>query len=204
MSDYDVFDPAALDGRTRYQLLTSIVVPRPIGWISTYGEDGTANVAPFSYYSALSASPLLVGVSIGHRRDGPKDTLANIRTGGVFCTNFVSQDQLEAMNQSSGDYAPEVDEFEVAGLERQDADLIDAPFVVGAPVVMECRVYKEVDLGDAPNTLIIGEAVRIHVDSRIPRVGDTQFLDTTHLDPVARLWGPTYAMLGEQVQIPRP
>ena len=204
MIDYQVYDPPALDGRARYQLLTSIVVPRPIGWISTWSEDGKANLAPFSYYSALSASPFLIGVSIGHRATGPKDSLVNIRTKGAFCVNFVSRSLLEPMNQTSGDYPPDVDEFAVAGLERATADLVEAPYVQGAPVVMECRVFREVDLGSAPNTLVIGEAMRIHVDRSIPREPGTEFLDTESLDPVARLWGPMYGLLGPTKRIPRP
>ncbi len=72
------------------------------------------------------------------------------------------------------------------------------------PVVMECEVFKEVDLGGAPNTLVIGEVRRVHVAPGIPRAPDTQFLDSELLQPVGRLWGPTYALLGEIVQIPRP
>ncbi|NNM34722.1 MAG: flavin reductase family protein [Gemmatimonadetes bacterium] len=204
MIQYQVYDPAELDGRTRYQLLTSIVVPRPIGWISTWSEGGLANLAPFSYFAALSASPVLVGVSIGHRKTGPKDTLVNIRAKGAFCANFVSRSLLSPMNDTSGDYPPEVDEFEVAGLERRTADRVDAPFVDGAPTVMECRVFREVDLGSAPNTLVIGEVMRIHVDPAVPRSPGTEFLDTEHLDPVARLWGPMYGLLGDTMRIPRP
>lgn len=204
MTKYRIYDPADLDGRTRYQLLTSIVVPRPIGWISTWSGDGKANLAPFSYYAALSASPMLVGVSIGHRRTGPKDTLNNIRTKGAFCANFVSRALLTSMNDTSGDYPPEVDEFEVAGLKRRTAEVVDAPFVDGALTVLECRVFREVELGSAPNTLVIGEAVRVHVDPDVPRSPGTEFLDTLHLDPVARLWGPMYGLLGDTLRLPRP
>ena len=136
-------------------------------------EKGKANLAPFSYYGALSASPVLVGVSIGQRGTAQKDTLVNIRAKGAFCVNFVSRPFLKAMNDTSGNFPPDVDEFEVAGLNRGIAHLVDAPFVDGVPVVMECRVYKEVDLGSAPNTLVIGEAApdpRRPVDS--PRTGD--------------------------------
>jgi flavin reductase (DIM6/NTAB) family NADH-FMN oxidoreductase RutF len=97
-----------------------------------------------------------------------------------------------------------VSELAIAGLESATADLVDAPYVADCPVVMECEVFKEVDLGDAPNTFIIGEVRRVHVDPDVPRVTGTQFLDSEMLQPMARLWGPTYAFLGEIVQIPRP
>jgi flavin reductase (DIM6/NTAB) family NADH-FMN oxidoreductase RutF len=202
--EHEVFDPSALDTRTRYQLLTSIVVPRPIGWISTYGPDETPNLAPYSYFAALSAAPMLIGVSIGHRRSGPKDTLVNIRRRGGFCTNMVTRRHLEAMNATSGGHPPDVSEFAVAGLEARSANQVDAPWVAGCPVVMECRLFKEVALEGAPNTLVIGEVVRILVDSSVPRAAESQYLDTETLDPVARLWGPTYGFLGEFRTIPRP
>ena len=193
-----------LEPRHKYQLLTSIVVPRPIGWISTYGTDGTPNLAPFSYYAAISHSPMLVGVSIGHRRTGPKDTLVNIRHQSAFCANLVTEAHLESMNATSGDYPPARSEFEATGLEPSPAAKVNAPFVKGAPVVMECRVFQEVDLGEAPNTLVIGEVVQIRVHESVPRAPDTEYLDSAALAPVGRLWGPTYAGLGHIRQIPRP
>ncbi len=94
-------DPAAESARTRYQLLTSLVVPRPIGWISTWGEGDVPNLAPFSYFTALAASPMLVGLSVGHREHGPKDTLVNLRAREAFCVNIVDVAHLEAMNLTS-------------------------------------------------------------------------------------------------------
>ena len=202
--EHEVFETDELDTRTRYQLLTSIIVPRPIGWISTYGASGVPNLAPYSYFAALSPSPMLIGVSIGHRRAGPKDTLVNIRDRGGFCTNLVTRPHLEAMNETSGDHPPDVDEFAVSGLEPRLADRVDAPWVEGCPVVMECRLFKEVDLGGAPNTLVIGEVLRIHVDPSVPRIPGTAFLNPEHLDPVGRLWGAAYSYLGEIREIPRP
>ena len=114
--------PDELRGREQYELMTSLVVPRPIGWISTCSAGGVPNLAPFSYFAALAVRPMLVGVSVGHRRDGPKDTLVNIRETGEFCVNVVTSSLLEAMNKTSGDYGPDVDEFEVAGLSRARAE----------------------------------------------------------------------------------
>ncbi|MEX0837648.1 MAG: flavin reductase [Gemmatimonadota bacterium] len=81
--------PGDLSARDRYRLLTSLVVPRPIGWTSTWNESGSANVAPFSYYAALSATPALIGISIGSRGADPKDTLVNVRATGALCVNVV-------------------------------------------------------------------------------------------------------------------
>jgi flavin reductase (DIM6/NTAB) family NADH-FMN oxidoreductase RutF len=203
-------DPRALSGVARYRLLTSLVVPRPIGWISTRSPDGTANLAPFSYFGALSSSPMQVGVSIGHRRasDGgprrPKDTLANVRSRAAFCVNVVGEPLLEAMNASSAEVGPEVDEFALAGLEAAGSEVVDAPFVVGAPAVLECRVVQEVALGAAPNTLVIGEVVGVRLDPSLDTGEDGWSVEPEALRPVGRLDGARYALLREVRSLPRP
>lgn len=199
------FDPAALSGRERYQLLTSLVVPRPIGWISTWSGPDRPNLAPFSYFAALAASPLLVGVSVGHRAGGPKDTLVNTRERGAFCVNVVSAPLLEAMNATSADVPHGTDEFALAGLSPTPSGRVDAPYVGEAPAVLECRVTQEVALGSAPNTLIIGEVVGILVRGDLPMAEeDTLVIDPKALQPVGRLSATAYAMPGEVRILRRP
>jgi flavin reductase (DIM6/NTAB) family NADH-FMN oxidoreductase RutF len=185
-------------------LLTSLVVPRPIGWISTWGTDRVANLAPFSYFAALSASPMLVGVSIGQRPDGPKDTLANLRSAGAFCCNVVSEPLLEAMNETSATVPPTVDEFALAGLGCGQSARVDAPFVVEAPAVLECVVRQEVDLGEAPNTLVIGEVVGVLLDDSLALEDGTLSVLPEALRPVGRLAGAAYALPGALRRVPRP
>lgn len=199
-----VIDPARVTARERYQLMTSLVVPRPIGWISSWSEDGVANLAPFSYFSALSVSPLLVGVSIGHRRDGFKDTLRNLRAREAFCVNVVTEALLVAMNESSAEVGPEVDEFELAGLARAGSERVDAPYVAECPAVLECEVRREVDLGGAPNTLIIGEVVGIRLAESLPFEEGTMLVLPEALLPVGRLGGGAYAPPGPVRRLPRP
>lgn len=197
-------DPGESTARERYQLLTSLVVPRPIGWISTWGPDRVANVAPFSYFAALSASPMLVGVSVGQRPDGPKDTLANLRASGAFCCNVVSEELLEAMNETSANVPPTVDEFVLAGLGCRQSARIDAPFVAEARAVLECVVRQEVDLGEAPNTLVIGEVVGVLLDEHLPLEEGTLSVSPEALRPVGRLAGTAYALPGVLRRVPRP
>ena len=197
-------DPDALSGRDRYQLLTSLVVPRPIGWVSTWSADGVANLAPFSYFAALAASPMLVGVSIGHRGGVPKDTLLNVRERGAFCVNVVSEALLEAMNASSAEVPREVDEFRLSGVDRATSAVVDAPFVASAPAVLECTVTQEVELHGAPNTLVIGRVVGIRLADDLPTVPGTRCVDPAALRPVGRLWGAAYAMPGPIRVLPRP
>jgi flavin reductase (DIM6/NTAB) family NADH-FMN oxidoreductase RutF len=195
---------ADISGRARYQLLTSLVVPRPIGWLSTYAKDGTANLAPFSYFAALADTPMLVGVSVGWRGGEPKDTLRNILDTRVFCINVVTEPQLEAMNTTSGDYPREVDEFKVAGLPMADASLVRAPFVENCPAVMECRLYKEVDLGTASNSLLLGEVLAVRLRSELRLVPGTHHVDPDSLRPVGRLFAGGYALIGKIKTLPRP
>jgi flavin reductase (DIM6/NTAB) family NADH-FMN oxidoreductase RutF len=196
--------PARLEPRQRYRLTTSLIVPRPIGWISTRSQDGGRNLAPFSYFNALSSSPMLVGASIGRRAGGPKDTLTNIRQSGVFVVNLVTERHLEAMVRTSGDWDAAVDEFQEAGLTSAEADKVDAPFVADAAAVLECRLFREVDLGAAPNALVIGEVVAIHLADRLKFDPDLLHVDVTSLAPVGRLGMDEYTLLGEVRHVPRP
>lgn len=197
-------DVRALPRRERYQLLTSLVVPRPIAWVSTRSADGVPNLAPFSYFSAVSAEPMLLSVSIGHRRGGPKDTLRNVLETGVFCVNVVTEPWLAQMNETSGEWPPEVDEFERAGLRLEEAESVAAPYVAGCPAVLECRLFREVPLEGAPNTLVVGEVLRVRLAEDVPTVEGTRFVDSAALRPVGRLWGDLYALLGETPALPRP
>lgn len=184
--------------------MTSLVVPRPIGWLSTWGEDGVANLAPFSYFAALSIRPMLVGVSIGNKKDGLKDTLVNVRARGAFCFNVATEPLLEPMNESSVSVAPEVDEFELAGLGRATSETVDAPFVAECPAVFECEVRQEVDLGGAPNTLVIAEVVGIRLSPELSFEEGTHLVRPEDLRPVGRLGGSAYALPGEVRRILRP
>lgn len=199
-----VIDVPALTRRDRYQLLTSLVVPRPIAWVSTRSSDGTPNLAPFSYYTAVSATPMLVAVSVGHRSGVPKDTLRNVREAGAFCVNLVTARHLEAMNETAAEVEPAADEFARAGLRFAEADAVAAPYVADAPAVLECRLFKDVELEGSSNVLLIGEVLRLRLAEEARLLPGTHNVDTLALQPVARLWGDLYALLGEVVELPRP
>jgi flavin reductase (DIM6/NTAB) family NADH-FMN oxidoreductase RutF len=199
-----ILDTGAVSNRERYQLLTSLVVPRPIAWVSTQSAAGARNLAPFSYFAAVSATPFLVSISIGSRRGEPKDTLRNIRETGAFCINVVTEPQLPQMNATSGEYAPEVDEFERAGLQAAQAESVDTPYVADCPAVLECRLFKEVELEGSVNTLVIGEVLRVRLSDAAPLIPATLIADSVALRPVARLWGDLYSTLGEIPVLARP
>jgi flavin reductase (DIM6/NTAB) family NADH-FMN oxidoreductase RutF len=199
-----IWDTAALSGRERYQLLTSLVVPRPIAWVSTRSAEGRRNLAPFSYFAAVAATPFLVSVSIGSRGGVEKDTLRNISQTGAFCVNLATEPQLVPMNESAGEYGPDVDEFDRSGLASADAESVDAPYVADCPAVLECRLFKTVELEGSPNTLVIGEVLRVRLSDAVSLAPGTLYADTAALRPVARLWGDLYATIGDMPALKRP
>lgn len=190
--------------RQQYRLMTSVIVPRPIGWLSTRSAAGVDNLAPFSYFNALAADPMLVGAAIGRRADGPKDSLVNIRQTGVFCANMVTERHLEVMNRSAGDYPAGVSEFEAVGITKGQASEVDAPLVADCPVVLECRLFKEVDLGGANTTLVIGEIVAVRLGPETSGLWHNDFLDTSSFKPVGRLWAGYYSLVDDIFLLDRP
>jgi flavin reductase (DIM6/NTAB) family NADH-FMN oxidoreductase RutF len=193
----------AVDGLERYQLLTSLVVPRPIGWVSTRGASGVPNVAPFSFFSAVASSPMIVSLSIGTRDGVAKDSLRNILDQGAFCVNVVTETQLEAMNRTAASLPPEDDEFAFAGLAVAEAETVDAPYVADCPAVLECELYKHVDLAHVGG-LVLGEVKGVRLDPELAIVEGSAFVDSEVLRPVGRLWGPAYTLLGEIRVLARP
>jgi len=193
-----------LSAKERYQLLTSLVVPRPIGWISTYSAAAVRNLAPFSYFAALSATPMYIGVSVGHRRTGPKDTLANVRTTRAFCVNVVTERHLQAMNATSAEYPPDVDEFEAAGLIPGEADHVYAPYVAACPAVLECALLKEVELDGAPNTLLIAEVMAVRLAPELAGQIGNRVVPPELLRPVGRLGSAAFALPGVVYHLARP
>ena len=196
--------PETLSKKERYQLLTSLVIPRPIGWISTVSAAGVHNLAPYSFFNALSASPPMVGVSIGFRGGEPKDTLVNIRDTSVFAVNVCSDELLEAMNATSGEFEPSVDEFEIAGLTPVAGEATVAPVVGEAPAILECELFKEVDLGEASNVLVIGEVKAVRLSRDLVVDPDTWAVDPKSLRAVGRLGADRYAFLRDIIELPRP
>jgi flavin reductase (DIM6/NTAB) family NADH-FMN oxidoreductase RutF len=193
----------SIEGRERYELLTSLVVPRPIGWVSTYGADGISNLAPFSFFSAISATPMLVSLSIGTRRGVAKDSLRNILDVHDFCVNVVTESQLEAMNQTAADLPPDVDEFTHADLPVAEAESVRAPYVANCPAVFECTLFKVLDLEGA-GRLIVGEVKAVRLDPTLSFVEGSTLVECGDLRPVGRLGGSLYTQLGEIRVLRRP
>jgi len=194
-----IFDPAAVSSGAMYRFLIGVVVPRPIAFISTLGASGRRNLAPFSFFNAISSVPPLVGVSFSDRADDPKDTLRNIRETGEFVINVVTDPMLEAMVHTAGEWPRDADEFEIAKLGAEPARRVKAPRVAESPVHLECRLHREIPLGNS--VFVVGEVLL--AEARDDLIVDGR-VDPERLLPVGRLGGDSYTRLGEVVHVARP
>ena len=192
-----------IDAIDAYKLLSGLVVPRPIGWIGTRSPEGVNNLAPYSFFNAVAASPPTVMFAPTGQPHARKDTLANVRETDVFTVNIVTYDLTEAMNSTSGTYPDDVDEFEVAGLTVREAEAVDAPIVAEAPASFECRVSQIVEIGGPPmgSSGVFGEVLAFNVTERIL---DGTRIDQVGLDPVGRHVGNMYSRARELFEIVRP
>lgn len=186
-----------------YKLMSGLVVPRPIGWIGTRSPDGVNNLAPYSFFNGVAASPPTVMFAPTGQPHARKDTLSNVRDTGVFTVNIVNFDLGPAMNASSGTYPADVDEFEVAGLTVKEAEAIDAPIVAEAPASFECEVLQIVEIGGAPmgSQVVFGKVVAFNVADRLL---DGTRVDQVALDPIGRHVGNLYSHAGELYEMTRP
>jgi flavin reductase (DIM6/NTAB) family NADH-FMN oxidoreductase RutF len=200
-------DPARSD-TFKASLLNAIVAPRPIGWISTLDRRGVANLAPFSYFNAVSAAPPMVVFCSNQPADRQeKDTLANVREVPEFVANFASWALRESMNLSSAPAPRGISEFEFAGLTARPSTNVSPPAVAESPANLECTVVQIVDLeptgpGERMSSLVIGRIVGVHLADEF--VDENGRFDTAAARPVMRLGGFGYGTLGEVFDMPRP
>jgi flavin reductase (DIM6/NTAB) family NADH-FMN oxidoreductase RutF len=181
--------------RDFYLLTTALVIPRPIGWISTLSAAGTRNLAPYSYFNLMGSDPFYVAFG----SSGVKDTLKNLREVPEFVANIVSMHVLEQMNFTSGDFPRDEDEYGWAGLTPVPAARVRPPRVGEARAHLECEVVQVVS--DRNTHIVLGRIVHAHVDPAVWRNGR---VDPRLLDPVCRLSGSGYASLGDLYSVQRP
>ena len=199
------FDPAELDQKSVYKLLTGAVIPRPIGWISSLSADGIPNLAPFSYFNAVGEDPPHVMFSTVRSNNANKDTLTNVLVTKEFVVNMVTEDNVEKMNRTSEIVAPEINEFELAGLTPVPSVKVKPFRVAESPITMECELVHHYTLENHQHggaTILIGKIVMFHVDESVLLEGHKINMQT--YKPVARLAGANYSKLGEIFSIKRP
>jgi flavin reductase (DIM6/NTAB) family NADH-FMN oxidoreductase RutF len=203
--------PSALPHNEFYRILIHSVVPRPIAWVSTLSASGQPNLAPFSFFNAVSARPPLLAFAPGLRMKAEgettqgeaKDTLRNIRNTGEFVVNMVTYEMAEAMNLTSGEYDSSINEFELAKLTPVASEIVKPPRVQGSPVSFECKVYQIVDFSSPPHggSLVIGEIVSIHLDEKNLKDGR---IDPDSLDLIGRMGGNEYCRTTQKFEMIRP
>ncbi|MEO9655048.1 flavin reductase family protein [Marinomonas sp.] len=194
-----------LNGNQRYHLITQTITPRPIAWIMTKNLAGSYNLAPFSYFAALSSDPALLVVSIGNKdQDTAKDTKLNLLRDKECVLHIPSVEWAHAVNDSAANLAYGESEIEKLGLSL-------CPFtehferLQEAKVALHCRLYDVHNLGDSPTQALYLEILSLHVDDDlITQQAQRTFIDNQKLNPLARLGGNDYAELGENITIKRP
>ena len=195
------YDAIRNDHGFEFDPFKALVAPRPIGWISTLSPRGIANLAPYSYFNAMSQRPHYVVFGSG----GRKDSISNAEATGEFAVNLATWDLREQMNASSANAPPHVDEFELARLTKAPCRLIKAPRVAESPVCLECRLFKVVELpddeGKVGDWIAIGRVIGIHIDDRFI---DNGRVDTAAMKPIARLGYSEYATVETAWRMRRP
>ena len=201
-----IVDPKTARQQDLYKLMIGSIVPRPIAFVSTISPEGIPNLAPFSFFTGISSKPPLICFCPGPRaatRDR-KDTLRNISMTKEFVVNVVTEEIAEAMNLTSGEYPPEIDEFKLASLTPVSSDLVKPPRVAESPVNFECRLYLAIEFSEEPGggNLVIGEILRFHVADHIV---DNFKIDPDKLRAVGRMGGPTgYTRTRDRFDMIRP
>lgn len=183
----------------------SLVVPRPIGWISSVDADGNVNLAPYSFFNGVAYNPPTVMFSSGHGQvedDGMKDSLRNILETGEFVQNFSTWDTREAMNATSATTAKSVDELAEAGLTPIASTLVKPPRIKESPIQFECKLVGTYDLPNTTDnnkyTVVFGEAIGIHIADEL--IMDNGQIDISKLHPIARMGYQDYTeVTGETV-----
>jgi len=188
------FDPEATDPMSFYRLLTAVVVPRPIAWVSSTTSDGTDNLAPHSFFTVSSVAPPVVQFS----SVGRKDSLRNIEDTGEFVVNLAPERLFEEINATATDFPRGVSEFDVVGVEREPSTRVKPPRVAGSPVALECVLHSTVRIGSS--TVVFGRVVHASVADEVTVDGHPE---ATKMRPLSRMGKNEWATLGEIREIAR-
>ncbi|AFY74049.1 conserved protein of DIM6/NTAB family [Synechococcus sp. PCC 7502] len=192
-------DPKSISASDSYKLLTNIIVPRPIAWVTTQNSKGVINLAPFSFFNAIGSNPLYLIISVGNKDDGSiKDTGKNILDNHEFVVNLVNEDLLNAMNISAANFPEAESELTAIGLHGADSKQIKVPRVAEAQASLECVLHSHQPLGIY--TLIIGQVVMFHVDDNL--LGDRYHING--FAPIGRMGSPAYyCRTSDRFELPR-
>ncbi len=187
-----------------YKFLIGSILPRPIAVVSTLNEDGSANIAPFSFFTAISAKPMIIAFCplIRSATGEVKDTPKNIHRMGEFVVNFVTEETMEKINLTSTELPYGEDEFEFAGLKKLPSEKIKTPRLLESPIHFECILRDTLSYGDVPGAgqLITGEVVKVHIDEKLLEQGR---ISTDLFKPVGRGAGQDWILCDHRKEIAR-
>ena len=188
------FDPAEMEGRDFYRLLNSVVIPRPIAWVSSTSAAGVDNLAPHSFFTVACVDPPIVQfTSVGR-----KDSLRNVEATREFVINLAPEPLFEQVNATATDFDGERDEFAEVGIEREPSLRVGPPRVAGSPVALECLLHGSMSFGDS--TVVFGRVVCAAIAEEVMLDGHPE---AERLRPLARLGKDEWSLLGEVRSIPR-
>ena len=188
------FDPEELDSRAFYRLLTAVIVPRPIAWVSSLSADGIANVAPHSFFTVSCVKPPVIPfTSVGR-----KDSLRNIEETGEFVVNLATEALIEKVNATATNFPAELSEFEEVGLETEPSERVRPPRVAHSPAALECLLHGTLSFGDS--TVVFGRVVGASIARSVLTDGRP---DVRLLRPLGRLGGNQWSRPGEVVELER-
>jgi flavin reductase (DIM6/NTAB) family NADH-FMN oxidoreductase RutF len=183
-----LFDLDALPAASRYKLLVSTVVPRPIAWVVTQDAAGVLNAAPYSFFNVFGSDPPVVALGVGSRPTGAaKDTLANITATGEFTVCLVPETALQAMNVTAADFPPGEDEVAQAGLTTLPSTKVRPPRLAESPVAMECTLFQTLPIG--AHSLVVGQVRAMHIADAAVMDPQKCYIDSPALGLVGRLHG---------------
>jgi flavin reductase (DIM6/NTAB) family NADH-FMN oxidoreductase RutF len=196
------YDAVANSHGLQWDPFKALVSPRPIGWISTLGQNGVVNLAPYSFFNAVSTDPHFVMFSSG----GRKDSQRNAEETGEFVCSLATFELRKAMNRTSQHVGPEVNEMEMAGLTPAPSKIVAPPRVAESPVAFECNYWRTIELpgpdgGPGTHSIVLGQVVGVHIDDAVIVDGK---VDITKLKPIARLGYGDYAVIEEVFELSRP
>lgn len=193
-------DPDDLPTSSKYRLLTGIIVPRPIAWVTSQAApDAAVNLAPFSCFTFVCYEPMLVAFVVGRRLGERKDTSLNIGAAGEFVLHIPDTALAEEVHLSAVEHPPHVSEADHLGLSTVPSDIVQVPRLERAPIALECRYERSIEFGDISSEMIVGRVLRIHLRDGLLENGK---IETAALDPLARIGGPRYTTLGHVISLP--
>jgi len=192
-----IFRTEQLSPKEAYDVLSAVVVPRPIAFITTVSPEGIVNAAPYSFFNVINEDPPMVAFSAGMGAGGKKDTVLNVEITNEFVVNVVTEAILDQVVETSARYPRTVSEIDVTHLRTAPSTVVHPPCVADSPVSLECRLWRQIPLKKDGRILTIGTVVVIHVADALLTAGK---VDVTKLNAIGRLAGDWFVPTTQRIR----